>query len=93
MEGYQSLKHGILYSSVSFTGGKPVERFSLRFGGPGPVPGTSEARRKGCMCPGKREGQQNEGWYVSELCPLHGREAINRAARRRLKELKKELIR
>jgi len=76
--GYQSLEHGILYSSTPFSGAVEVKRFIVLHDGPNPIPGTEEARLKGCICPGKIGDKDRwgfEGYTVDELCPLHGREA------------------
>jgi len=88
-KGYKSEKHGILYCSDPFVGGHEIVRFRTIYGGPGPVPGTEEAIKEGCVCPGKTDG---DGYIVDELCSLHGSEARSKASRDFLREVMEAML-
>jgi hypothetical protein len=53
-----------------------MKRFIVLHGGTGPVPGTDEARREGCICPGAI-GERDRwgcsgGCTVDNECRIHG---------------------
>jgi len=53
--------------------------YTVQHGGIGPAPGSEEARKQGCMCPGKRgefdKWRRPGGYTVNETCVVHGRAA------------------
>lgn len=69
------------------------ERFVVRHGGIGPIPGSEKARRKRCTCPGDIGDKDRwgvPGFTVDNLCRIHGhvaRRLANEMARQEMRRL------
>jgi hypothetical protein len=71
-----------------------MKRFIVLHGGTGPVPGTDEARREGCICPGAIGESDcwgsSGGCTVDNECRIHGhvaRRLVNARARQDMRRL------